>query len=618
MTDQINANANGNGGGGRKDDAEEAWHRLATGPPDATSGAEPPGDAGELPDEIRKRRGVGPDPIRTSARSLHDPDEQRANAFDAGRGSFRIERRELLGPDGPATGLYDNQGRVREAAVLLPRQAAGEELLKVVHATSTRMEREQANGHAAVQQADRIKAERVTIQELRVREAADGVRAAEAELVVAEEAFEAKVQEMSDAARAAMDQAAQGGGDTPVAVTSTFEAEAETTLVKYSVFEQVMISPKAIAFALPAEVATTTLILHTPIADLVVASSDLEPYLLAAAASLALTGLGLIAGYAAAAIKLPARLAGLLIVALAAWLLVDGADKLDLLRMGDEKGVTLLTISSLATITIAGVTSYATTRYKAYAAIRADVPDAASVLEASGIRLPIGHPLVVVLRVCDRARAALAERRDALADEERRLAALNAQIDGLHELHDQTMSRVLATKQAGVEAGAALIALEALATTEVRQERAHREAVKAAFELGHYEARTDESPEEEDQPIAVPGTGASPILAAGSRWSPRSAAAGVLASGVTAAVVVPSLPLGVGAAVVAAVLWAAGRRMRVPGVDEGLDPAGGSGVGGPATEVVAVAAEDHPWWRQLPSRAVSKYSRGSTRPTRRH
>ncbi|HEX8645502.1 MAG TPA: hypothetical protein VF715_01290 [Thermoleophilaceae bacterium] len=557
---------------------------------------------GPAPHDVERVPGLPEDAPRRAAEHINDPETQRGIAYETGRRLHPIPG-DYLFDGGHVDELYDGLKGIRRGAVLQPPQREAAELLKVIDGAPTDMAGEVARGQADLERAARL------LQDKRP-ELVEAVEETEAEVEALEGSLDQAEADVDDALRAAGDlEAHRRAAEAEDAKRSTTSAPAERD--RRSVFELLPISPKMLAIVAPVEIATSTLLLQGPISDMVATTTPVDSYLISAGVSTALLGLGLVAGYVAVALHLPTRLAGLLCVLLCAWLLSRGATDMDLIRMDDENGVKLLTTATMATIVIAGVTAYATTRYKAYRAISQE-PDVLTVLGEIGVRLPIDHPVTVPLRVRDRIEAKLAAKRTELRERKGALAKLDEMLDALRTSYEQTPRRVLAAKKVGIEAEAEAAGLVAVTETALAQEEAHTEAAKAAVRIGHSLVRAEEIPEEPplDSRLDVRVYGSRPEGEEDTAWQKRLAIA-VLAAGLVPAVLIPSIPAGVAGALVAAGLWplrAIRRRGGGAQAQVALDQ---------RPPIESPAGEEDPFWRYQPSRTRSKWRRGETAPTER-
>lgn len=569
------------------------------GPPSADM---PPaeGDLGDGPaaHDVKTIAGLREDAVHRAAEQLCDPDDLRRGAVEAGQRLHGVGARHLF--DGGCIGsLYEALGRIRKGAVLQPPQREGTELLKVVASTGKTMELERARGLSDKHRAQWLMSERRPVLTA-LQEGADArVNELEEELEQTEERLDAALQAAGDAAFEP-DGSKSGKGKRAWPRVSTRVG---------SIFETVRIPPKALLVAAPLEIAATTFLLEGPISNLVATSLPLGSYLIAGAVSASLLGLALVAGFAAVAMRLPARLAGAIIVALSVWLLAGAAAALNLIRLDDERGITILTSATLATALIAAVTAYAATARKALSS----VPDERAMLDEIGVRLAPGHPALGLMRQRDRLAQKVERARSRSSESGELLAALNDEIEALLMSSEQTAMRVLKAERAGIEARVAFMGLEATTATQIAQEDANTQAAKAAAELGHRMARAEEIPEEPSVlGTAAPAEDERATSAAARVSRRRKLAVGVLAVGLLLGLVLPSIPVALLGALVAAVL-------SVPG-------GGRKAAGTPSPEKLAVdqrpsivpaADEESPLWRYHPSSTAPKYDRGLTDPTRR-
>jgi hypothetical protein len=112
--------------------------------------------------------------------------------------------------------------------------------------------------------------------------------------------------------------------------------------------------------------------------------------------------------------------------------------------------------------------------------------------------------------------------------------------------------------------------------------------------------RAEERPDEGEALAPVPAR-ADTRAPAPSRKSPwrRRLALAVLAGGVVPGLLLPSVPVALGGALVAALLWPFARRRHAAVAAAGQDEK--------TPSIVPTADEDHPLWRWQPSYMVAKY-----------
>lgn len=602
--------ANENTGGTATDNGkpEDVHEAVAEGVRTAEEQHVPDPGIGHAPHDMQRIPGLPEDAPRRAAEHVNDPEVMRGIAYETGRRLHAIPG-EYLFDDGHTDELYEGLNGIRRGAVLQPPQREAAELLKVIDGTPVDMAAEVARGQADLGRAARL------LEDKRP-ELVEEVEETEAEVTALEAALDEAEIDVDDALRAAGEiEAGRRAAEAEDAKRSIRSKRSTTSAPperdRRSVFELLPISPKMLAIVAPVEIATSTLLLQGPISDMVATTSPVDSYLISAGVSTALLGLGLVAGYAAVAVRLPARLAGLMCVLLCTWLLTRGAQDMDLIRISDDRGVELLTTATVGTIVIAAVTAYATTRYRAYRAI-SEEPDVLTVLGEIGVRLPIDHPVAVPLRVRDRIAAKLAAKREELGERKGTLAKLDEMLDALRTSHEQTPQRVLAAKKVGVEAEAEAAGLVAVTETALAQENAHTRSAKAAVRIGHSLVRAEEIPEEPlvDGPLDVRGYGSRAEGEENAAWRKRLAIA-VLAAGVVPAVLIPSIPAGVAGALVAAGLWPLRSiRRRGGGAKAQVAP-------DQRPPIESPAGEEDPRWRYQPSYTVPKWRRGDTAPTER-
>jgi hypothetical protein len=561
-----------------------------------TNGRPPRGGAHDVP----RIPGIPQDALHHGASHLYDPDKMRRIAVDVGRQLHAVEP-SVLADGGTLANMYDAIGAIRQGAIVLPGQRDAIELLKRGRTARVDMAIEEALGRARWERVRRLVAENwAKLVEERDLARAD-VDAAAGHLEDAEIAFDDALAEVQ------RKRAERNGANTKDLPAPTTEPAPPDDR---SIWEKVPISPKALAIVLPLELIATTLLLKGPISNLVITTETSESYFYAGAVSATLIGIGMIAGYGAAAMRLAGRLAGLLVVALSAWLVVRGVGELDLLRLEDERGVALFTTATVGTMVIAAVSSYSAVRYKAYYN-RPQTTDVRAILEDVGVRLPVDDPLVVPLRKRDRAAAQLAKKQTVLEKAERALAEFAAMIDGLRTFAEETPVRVLGAQKIGVEAAADAVGVEARVKAGVAQELANTEATKEAARTAYAQIRAEERPDE-DARHKTAGVGVmardDAWPADGQRWRKRLAIA-VLATGLVPGLILPSIPLAAGAALGAAGLWPFRRQRRARQQDGSTDR---------SPSIAPTTDEDHPFWRWLPSYTVAKYRRGGADSTERH
>lgn len=561
-------------------------------PPARGLGRPRPGGHDPASHDVPVIPGLDDDAAANSGEELYDPEKMRRLAAPLGQRMYAVDYEFLFGEQGAITSMYKALAKIRKGAVRLRDLAEGTEYRRQVHSTETKMEAVLAEGGAAKREAEELHAEFKESQQR--REEADK-KLEEKKVVRAkeEEAFEQSIQTVTSE-------------DVPVP---------KRPRSRDSVFALVQLDPKALAVVLPVELFATTVLLKGPISDLVPAGATWESWVAAGASGAGLLGLGMVAGYAAAAMRLPARVMGMLIVALSILLFINAEEAMTLLRLGDEDGVELLTIATLAAATIGAVTAFAVVTYaaaerEAQGEQPVAAPDPQAMLNGLDMPFALGHPLNAAARRLMRARKDVDE---AQAERDHEAGAEDAgreEIMRLMHIFNAMVPRALEVKQAGIEAGANLADLEASTDIKISQEDANADACIDVAGLDYARIRTEgraDSPEAGAVPVSVVTT-PNPSAPTGTpSWLRPTALACGAAGGILGALL-PSVPMALGGVGLAALLWLISSRAPKP-----MPPVTGEGRPAPGSQrpsIQPMADTDNLIYRELPSSTVPKGRRG--------
>ncbi len=358
---------------------------------------------------------------------------------------------------------------------------------------------------------------------------------------------------------------------------------------------------------LPAEVVVFTLLLMTPVAQ-VVGTSWQFGALLAAGISLTVLGASTLIGVVLAAIRVPVWLVGGGFVGLYLAIMDRFVAGLTALRVFDEAGAETLTAATLAACLVAVITGYALAVRGAHRAVEASEADGASVtLMAS--------PAQVTRDARDRAQARLEVLEAGLAKAHDERAEIRARIEALLNSAARGAARVEARRKEAAGAEVRIATIHATTATAVRQERAAAESATEIALLAYGKIRTELPGEPELTPDHR-----LPQLPAGEAFeaseTPRRggdlvpAALVALATGGFGYLGIGTLgpALGIGTAALLMLLslrppLRRGRRLPcASGADSPPSPE-------PAT-IGLPGSVDSPAWKRQPDRTVTKYRHG--------
>ena len=563
----------------------------------SVAGNEHPGE-GSAAHDVKVIRGLGYDDVDRGARDLNDPEQMRYWSGFVGRRLHAWSAVFLFGTQGLVRKMYEALGAIRKGASARQAIALGTSLRETIATAQAKMSLLAAEGVAALAQAEDIEARALSEARQERDEAKDKYQAAVAREEEAERGVDTAVGFLPPS---------------PVDMPEENEPFTSGTAPRSrSVWERIALPPESLVLLLPLEFTATTVALHQTLAKVVIASSGFETWVTAGAASAGLLGLGAVAGFAGAALRLSGRVMALVVLALTALILVKSGAAMTELRLGLKHGIGLLSWTTFATVLIGGVTVFSVTTYKLAEREKAGYPDERDNLNRIGVEYEPGHPLNVPVRVLNRAKKQVVEAMALFDQKQQVLDGLTGEIARLRQFHRQTLERMLKVLQDALAAGVRYQDLMSDLAVTLRQEDANVLACVANAELAHGVIRAEESSETDTTEVKPP----EPLKS--SPEAPRADRAAILAAislglGSVVGVVVPSMPAFVLGALGAAAIWFLTRRRR-----------GGGGSASPATEehdprrpsIAPTADTSSKTYFQQPSETYSPWTDGDTDPTR--
>jgi len=479
------AGANGNG------PAEEKTKRHPEDPPDAVA------DAGQ---EVAE-----PEQIRIKAARLG----MAAQPIDSGYFRTLVRR------------LYRSVHRVRAGAVVMPGQREAGDQLKISAATDVAMEGIRADGAADERKAGRIEEKSVPRTEKELEDAKEEVKTTKKEL----EGRRRRVEELQE-------------DDEQVEGTTRIRRSSEQRRAwegKGGLFGRISISTGKTTGIFIAEVVATTLVLSTKVADVFEAPLELA-IPIALALSLAILVASFVAAMAAAAIRLPARIVGLLLVAAYLAVLFKFVPGLDALRESDSEGVQAMTAATLAACFVAGFTGYVT----------ATREDRREEVEERELKKSAGTPLQHALQELAEAEEAYKRAQRRAAQTEAALSQLWEEAERFHDSADRAEVAAMKRGRLGIEADVEAATLEAIAATGVDQEDAAAEWATVISLVAHEKTRLEELPDERDIQLRLLLEDARSSGGNEGMSTLQRIAAGVAGGGALASLAFGVVPIGIG------------------------------------------------------------------------
>jgi exonuclease VII small subunit len=522
----------------------------------------PAADGGRARSDIRHPEDP-PGAYRDTAREVCDPEEIRVSAVATGKASQAIGsevfqhwlQRAFKGICG-----------VRSGAITGPARAAGGEQLKISATTSKDVKQIVVDRYADGLKADRLEADAIP-------RASEKVDRAKAEVKQAEEHLWAAQSLVDEVRTEGVQEDARPGG----------------------VMQWVRLPPRAAIAVTALDIAITTVVLEPPVSDLIDTQLPYGSFLIAAAVSASLIVASAAAGFALAAIRLPGRAVGALMVGVFAVIMLKLVGGLDALRAGSESGVETLTAVTLASCFVAALTSYAATTWHDFT-LRRD-----RILEA-------GTPLGDALDARKKARTADEAATSDLAQAEAELEGLWAEIERLRDSAARADAAALTREQQGIAAGVEFATIDSRARTGVAQEVAANEEWAFSMALLAYEKARAEEPPEGDL-VQDPDAPTTPLAADGESHrltGLQKAAIGALGAGGVGGLLLGPIPLVAGAGIAAVLLLLGARRQSrsdAVAVDDDGPPSGPPPIGSPASD-------DDPLYIRQPDHMVAKYGDG--------
>jgi len=497
-----------------------------------------------------------------TAREVCDPEEIRVNAVATGKASQAIGSEVF---ERCLQRAFRGVCAVRSGAITGPARAAGGEQLNISATTPKDVKQIVVDRYADGLKADRLEADAVP----RAREK---VGHAEIEMEEAEKHLQATQSVVDDVRTDGVHDDARPGG----------------------LMQWVRLPTPAVVVVTALDLAVTTLVLEPPVSDLIDTQLPYGSFLIAAAVSASLIVASAAAGFALAAIRLPGRVVGTLMVGVFALIMLKFVGGLDALRAGSESGVETLTAVTLASCFVAALAGYATTTWHDFT-VRRD-----QILEA-------GTPLGDALNARKEARTASEAAKSDLTAAEAELEDLWAEIERLRDSAARADAAALTREQQGIAANVEFATIDARARTGVAQEVAANEEWAVSMALLAYEkARAEELPE--GDAIRDPDAPTTPPAADGEGrrlTGLQKAAIGALGAGAVGGLLLGPIPFAAGAGIAAVLLLLDGRRQSRSGTGTvERDPlAGPPPIGSPASE-------DNPLYIRQPDHMVAKYGDG--------
>ncbi|WP_354699912.1 hypothetical protein [Paraconexibacter sp. AEG42_29] len=530
-------------------------------PPADDDGAKEQAGGAPLHD-IKRHPEDPPGALKRTAREVCDPEAIREFAEGYGIAMQAVDDTTF---NHEVRKTYGGVREVREGAIIGPAQAAAAEQLKIVETTPVEVQQIVADRHADGVKADRLETSAVPKADAKLV-------AAKAEVPLAETRLEAADVKVADIRPTGVEQ------DTRPGSLMQWVALSSTLMVIVAVLDMIV----------------TTFVLEPAIADLVVTSIQYGTYLISAGVSSSLIIASAAAGFALAAMRLPGRIVGGLMLGIFSLIMIKLVTGLDALREGDEGGTAALTAATLAACFVSLLVGYASATYKDFR-MRRDL-----VVEA-------GTDLGDALAQRTSATAELEAAKAKVADAATELEALHQQIEILRDSASRADSAALVREAKGVTAEVEASKIEAIAVTGVKQEiAAHEKWAVAIATSARAKARAEELPEGDDiRPVDVPHPVAANPESDGLTGMQKAAIA-VLGLGAVGGFVVSLLAVPIGAGISALLMLLSSRRK--PGEQSGTD-----GTGSPVERrpvIGSPAPEDSPLYRYQPDRMTNKYGNG--------
>jgi hypothetical protein len=553
------AHANGEGAASRAEEGKEPPHKAKRHPED------PPGA------------------YQGAAEEVCDPEQIRRNAAQFGKASQAIHPEWFEWLVRP---LYRSVHDVRIGAIVGPARREVGEQLKVAASTEAAIAEIEQEGIADGEKADRLKAEVIPRVE---RELADG----EAKEKAAEQAVAAAREDVNRVRAEEEERRSRLQLEPRESIWRRWLRESRSNL-----FSRVRFSAGKAWLVFFVEMIGSALLLAPDVADVI--DTSYEAGLgIAAVISLAMLAAAFATGMGLAAIRLPGWVAGLLIGAAFAAILVKFVPALDALRLAEDAGVETLTAATLAAFLIATVSGYALATSDDQRRALEEESEERELLKKAGT--PLGDALEVLAEAKE-------ERREAEEDSERLarlLAALWAKVEDLRDRASRAGAVAERRRQRGIEAEVEAETVRAIAESGIDQERAAAEWAYLIALASQEKARVEELPRVPETPTPA---GRSRAVDSGGRGpSPlQTLALAIAAAGGVASLILGPIPLGVSIPV-AAVLVIVDRQRgarRGPAEDSAPTPPD------QRPPIVAPAGDENPLYVYQPDHMVPKYRDG--------
>lgn len=520
---------------------------------------------GDSPPHNEKRHPEDPPgALEDAAEEVADPERIRVKGAKLGKALQAISE-PVFGRLVPK--LYRSVHDVRGGAISGPATVEGGEQIEIEKTTPSDIAQILADGQADAAKADRLEQQALPRAKAKVEKR-------EGELKEAEGAL-AKATEGLDKARPA-----DGRVGTPHG----------------GLFEWVRLAPRLALVLFISDVIVTIVTLQPNVSNLI-NTTEIGTYLISAGISVSLIGASALAGFALAAIRLPGRVVGVLLVGLFVLLMLKLAGGMDAIRQGSAQGVEVLTATTLAAAYVGLIAGYAAAAWRDFKPRRKLI-------------LAAGTQLGDAVQARDEARTGLELANAALKQAEAELEGLFAQIEQLRDGAIRALGAALKRQGEGTAAAVKYATIKALAKVHLDQERAASDWAVTIATLAREKARVEELPE--GDAVRLPDAADAPPVTASDRGLSglQKAALAVLGLGSALGLVLLSaIPIGVGGVIAAVLLLLGGRRWQRGKRDQTAVQV----LPKPAV-IGSPASDDDPEYRYHPDHLDPKFRDGGSLP----